>query len=158
MTEKELGVFDKDFHDLLNDMADEIDPKQSKNIFRREGLGKILDLGILIRRGFQQSWQFVVVIQALWIFLGLSPQVSDALAQIGIHISGMWIGIIAVIGIAFFACFGMVMLLYGGSQRSTYLVNMKQNPAQRMNYHFYRAMAKWAMKHERYHEKMEGSE
>lgn len=148
MTEKDLDVFDKDFHDLLNDMADEIDPKESKNIFRRDGLGKLLDFGILIRRGFQQAWQFIVIIQALWIFLGLSPQVSSALEQFGVHISGFWMGIMAIGGIVFFAGFGMAMLLYGGSQRSKFLVNQKQNPAQRMDYHFYRAMARWAKKHE----------
>lgn len=155
MTETELEDFDKDFHSLLNDMADEIDPKESKNIFRREGLGKLLDLSILIRRGFQQSWQFIVIIQALWIFLGLSPQVSAALEQFGIYISGFWMGILAFGGIIFFAVLGMAMLLYGGSQRSKFLVNQKQNPAQRMDYHFYKAMAKWAERHERYHNALE---
>lgn len=156
MTERdELEEFDKEFHNLLNDMANEVNPRESKNIFRRDGLGKVLDFFILLRRGWQQSWQFIIVVQALFIFLGLSSQVSDALSVIGIQISGMWIGILAIVGIVFFTGFGMAMLIYGGSQTSTALVNQKQNPAQRMDYHFYRAMAKWAKRHEEYHEKLD---
>ena len=148
MTENdELEKFDRPFHELLDEMAKQIDPRESRRISRR-GLGKIIDVAILLRRGFEQSWQFIIVIQALFIFLGLSPQVSAALAQLGIHISGAVIGIIAVAGIVFFFAFGMALLLYGGSQRSTFLVNQKQSPAQRMNYQYYRAMARWARRQE----------
>ena len=148
MTEKdELEKFDRPFHELLDEMAKQIDPRESRRIYRR-GLGKAIDVAILLRRGFEQSWQFIVVIQALFIFLGLSPQVSEALAQLGIYISGTVLGIMAVAGIVFFFAFGMALLLYGGSQRSSFLVNQKQNPAQRMNYQYYRAMARWARRQE----------
>lgn len=148
MTEKdELEKFDRPFHELLDEMARQIDPRESRRITRR-GLGKVIDVAILLRWGFEQSWQFIVVIQALFIFLGLSPQVSAALAQLGIHISGTVLGIMAVAGIVFFFAFGLALLLYGGSQRSTFLVSQKQNPAQRMNYQYYRAMARWARRQE----------
>jgi len=126
---------------MLHRMACQIDPSTSKRI-EREGLGKVIDVGILLRRGFQQAWQFVIVIQALFIFLGLSPQVSEALAQFGIQISGFWLGVLAVGGIIFFFVFGLAMLLYGGSQRSKFLINAQQNPNPRLDYHYYRASAK----------------
>lgn len=141
--EEELEQFDRPFHETLEEMANEIDPRESRRITRK-GLGKLIDVAILLRRGFEQSWQFVVVFQALFIFLGLSPQVSSALSQLGIPISGTSIGLIAVFAIIFFFIFGMALLLYGGTQRSSSLVNEKQDPAQRMNYHFYRGMARWA--------------
>lgn len=147
MTEDELNKFNKPFHELMDDMARRIDPRESRRISRK-GLGKVIDVAILLRQGFEQSWQFIVVIQALFIFLGLSPQVSDALAQMGIHVSGTTLGIMAVAGIVFFFAFGMALLLYGGSQRSAFLVYQKQNPAQRMDYHYYRAMALWAKRQE----------
>jgi len=137
--EKLEEIFDKPFHEVLNDMANRIDPRESRKVAgSRGGLGKLIDIGILLRRGFQESWQFVVVIQALFVFLGLSPQVSEALAQLGIQISGFWIGILAVGGIIFFFVFGLAMLLYGGSKRSTFLVNQSQNPAQRQDWLFYK--------------------
>jgi len=136
-------TFDKPFHEVLDDMASRINPRESRRITEsRGGLGKLIDIGILLRRGFQQAWQFVIVIQALFIFLGLSPQVSEALAQLGIDISGFWLGVIAVGGIVFFFVFGLAMLLYGGSQRSKFLVNQKQNPAQRQDWLFYKLASK----------------
>lgn len=144
MTDEELKQFDRPFHEILDDMAARIDPKQSKHITRK-GLGKIIDIAILLRNGFQQAWQFIVVIQALFIFLGLSPQVSLALKQLGISISGTMIGVVALGGIIFFFIFGLGLLLYGGTQRSNALISEKQAPAQRMNYHFYRAMSRWAV-------------
>lgn len=150
----ELEKFDKPFHELLDEMAKQIDPRESRRISRR-GLGRVIDIAILLRRGFEQSWQFIVIIQALFIFLGLSPQVSEALAQLGIHISGTVLGILAVAGIAFFFAFGLALLLYGGSQRSASLVDQKQNPAERMSYQFYRAMARWARRQEERLERME---
>lgn len=155
MTEKdELEKFDRPFHELLDEMAKQIDPRESRRITRR-GLGKVIDVATLLRRGFEQSWQFIVVIQALFIFLGLSPQVSAVLAQLGIHISGTAIGVAALVGIVFFFAFGLVLLLYGGSQRSSFLVDQKQNPAERMSYQFYRAMARWAKRQEERLERME---
>jgi len=136
-------VFDKPYHKVLDDMASRIDPRESRRVVEsRGGLGKLIDIGILLRRGFQQSYQFVVVIQALFIFLGLSPQVSEALGQLGIEISGFWLGVLAVVGIIFFFIFGLAMLLYGGSQRSKFLVNQKQNPAQRQDWLFYKLASK----------------
>jgi len=136
-------TFDKPFHEVLDDMANRINPRESRRITgSRGGLGKLIDIGILLRRGFQQAWQFVIVIQALFIFLGLSPQVSEALAQLGINISGFWLGVLAVGGIVFFFAFGLAMLLYGGSQRSKFLVNQKQNPAQRQDWLFYKLASK----------------
>ncbi len=145
MPKDDLSEFNKPFHEMLDDMAKKIDPKESKHITRK-GLGKIIDVAILLRRGFEQAWQFIVVIQALFIFLGLSPQVSQALTQLGIPISGTWIGIIALSGILFFFAFGLALLLYGGTQRSSALISEKQAPSQRMNYHFYKLMAKWTEK------------
>lgn len=145
LTKEDLDQFEKPFHELLDDMARRIKPKESKRI-NRKGLGKAIDVAILLRRGFEQSWQFIVIIQALFVFLGLSPQVSNALAQLGIHVSGTAIGLIAISGIIFFFAFGMALLLYGGTQRSTALITSKQNPAMRLNYHFYRTMARWAKK------------
>jgi len=137
--EKLEEVFDKPFHEVLDDMANRIDPKESRKVTEsRKGLGRLIDVGILLRRGFQQAWQFIIIIQALFIFLGLSSQVSEALAQLGIEVSGFWLGVIAICGIIFFFGFGLVMLLYGGSQRSTFLVNQKQNPAQRQDWLFYK--------------------
>lgn len=150
----DFEIFDEDFHKVIDEMVKRTDPKASREMHRK-GLGKFIDVAILLRRGFQQSWQFVVVIQALWIFLGLSPQVSDALSQFGINISGYWIGILALVGITFFFVFGLALLLYGGSERSNYQVMMKNNPAQRMDYHFYKAMARWAKRHEEYHKRGE---
>jgi len=141
--EKLEEVFDKPYHKVLDDMAGRIDPRESRRVAgSRGGLGKLIDIGILLRRGFQESWQFVVVIQALFVFLGLSPQVSEALAQLGIQISGFWLGVIAVGGIVFFFIFGLAMLLYGGSKRSTFLVNQSQNPAQRQDWLFYKLASK----------------
>jgi len=144
MVEEEESLEDfkkKSYPDMLHKMARWIDPSTSKKI-ERKGLGKLIDVAILLRRGFAQMWQFVIVIQALFIFLGLSSQVSDALAQLGIHISGFWLGVIAVGGIVFFFIFGLAMLLYGGSQRSKFLINAQQNPNPRLDYHYYRASAK----------------
>jgi len=156
--EDELEKFDRGFNDILNEMAREINPQESKNIFRRGGLGKLIDLGVLLRRGFQQSWQFIVIVQALWIFLGLSPQVSRALDQVGISISGFWIGLIAVITIVFFFGLGMILLLRGGSQRTKFLINQKQNPAQRMDYHFYHATAQKLQEIDERLDKIEGAD
>lgn len=144
---EELKVFDKPFHEVIDDMVKQTNPQESRRIHRK-GLGKLIDIAVLLRRGFQQSWQFIVVVQALFIFLGLSPQVSAALEQIGISVSGTVIGIVAVVGIAFFFVFGLALLLYGGTMRTNYQIMMKQNPAQRMNYYFYRAMARWAKRME----------
>jgi len=144
LPDEEDGLEDfreKSYPDMLHEMARRIDPSTSKRI-ERKGLGKIIDVAILLRRGFSQMWQFVVVIQALFIFLGLSPQVSEALAQLGIHISGFWLGVIAVGGIVFFFAFGLALLLYGGSQRTRFLVNAQQNPNPRLDYHFYRLASK----------------
>ncbi|KXB04721.1 hypothetical protein AKJ50_02060 [candidate division MSBL1 archaeon SCGC-AAA382A13] len=143
ISKDELDQFEKSFPELLDDMAKQINPRESRRISRK-GLGKIIDVAILLRRGFDQSWQFVVVIQALFVFLGLAPQVSESLAQFGINITGTMIGLLALGGIIFFFIFGLALLLYGGTQRSTALINEKQAPAQRMNYNFYKAMAKWA--------------
>lgn len=144
MTEKEeLDQFEKPFPELLNDMAARVDPRESRRMTRK-GLGKLIDVAILLRQGFSQSWQFIVIIQALFVFLGLAPQVSQSLGQIGINVSGTMIGIIALGGIVFFVVFGLALLLYGGTQRSSSLINQKQDPASRMNYQFYRAMSKWA--------------
>jgi len=141
--EKLREVFDKPYHKVLDDMAGRIDPRESRRVTRtRGGLGKLIDVGILLRRGFQESWQFVIIIQALFIFLGLSPQVSKALAQLGIQISGFWLGVLAVGGIIFFFVFGLAMLLYGGSKRSTFLVSQSQNPAQRQDWLFYKLASK----------------
>ena len=154
MPEEGLEQFEKSFPELLNDKAAEIDPTESRR-FTRKGLGKAIDVAILLRRGFEQAWQFIVIIQALFIFLGLSPQVSDALRQLGISLSGTAIGLIALGGIAFFFIFGLILLLYGGTQRSSSLINEKQAPAQRLNYSFYQSMSKWAMKTDKKLEKME---
>ncbi len=154
ISKDELEQFDRPFSELLDEMAEGIDPGESRH-FTRKGLGKILDLGILIRRGFQEAWQFVVLIQTLFIFLGLSPQVSQALKQLGISISGTTIGVLAVFGIVFLFIFGLVLLLYGGTHRSNSLISEKQNPAQRMNYYFYRGMARWARNADRRLEKIE---
>jgi len=149
-------VFDKPFHEVLDDMARRINPRESGRVIEtRRGLGKLIDFAILGRRGFQQAFQFIVIIQALFIFLGLSPQVSKALAQFGIHISGFWIGVIAVCGVVFFILFGLTMLLYGGSQRSTFLVNQSQNPAQRQDWLFYKLASKKLEKLDRRLDKLE---
>ena len=144
MKEEGLEQFEKSFPELLNEKAEQIDPKESRR-FTRKGLGKVIDVAILLRRGFEQAWQFIVIIQALFIFLGLSPQVSEALQQFGISLSGTAIGITALGGIVFFFLFGLALLLYGGTQRSSSLINEKQAPAQRLNYSFYQAMSKWAI-------------
>ncbi len=154
MSDEDLEQFEKPFPDLLNEKAAEIDPKESRR-FTRKGFGKIIDLAILLRKGFGQAWQFIVVIQALFIFLGLSPQVSQALSQLGISLSGTTIGIIALGGIIFFFLFGLALLLYGGTQRSSSLINEKQAPAQRLNYSFYREMSKWAKNTEKRLERIE---
>lgn len=144
MTEKDdLEQFEKSFPELLDEMATRVDPRESRRT-TREGLGKLIDLAILLRQGFGQAWQFIIVIQALFIFLGLAPQVSQSLNQLGISISGTMIGIIALGAILFFVVFGMALLLYGGTQRSTALITQKQSPSSRMNYQFYRAMSRWA--------------
>ncbi len=62
----------------------------------------------------------------------------------GLSVSGTTIGIIALGGIIFFFIFGLALLLYGGTQRFSSLVNEKQAPAQRLDYHFYKSMASWA--------------
>ena len=149
-----MDQFEKPFSELLDDMSREIDPKESRRM-TRQGLGKLIDVAILLRRGFEQAWQFIVIFQALFIFLGLSPQVSDALKQLGISVSGYMIGVLAVVGILFFFAVGLGLLLYGGTQRSSSLINEKQAPAQRMNYHFYRAMAEWTKKADKRMDKIE---
>lgn len=143
----ELDQFDRPFHEVLNDMAKRIDPKESAK-FRnlrsnttRGFLGKAMDFLLLVRKAFGQSWRFMIIVQAIFIFLGLAPEVSKSLAVIGINISGDMLVAIAITGELFLFLIGFVMLLYGGSQRSTFLVNQKQNPAQRMDYHFYKAVA-----------------
>lgn len=140
--EEDLDQFEKPFPELLDDMAAQVDPRESRRMTRK-GLGKLIDLAILLRQGFSQSWQFIVVVQALFVFLGLAPQVSQSLAQLGINVSGTMIGIIAIGGIVFFVVFGLALLLYGGTQRSSSLITQKQDPSSRMNYQFYRAMSKW---------------
>ncbi len=138
MSESNLFT-DGDFHDTLDEMAQTIDPKESKDLPERSWKGKLVDRAILLRKGFQQVWQFLVIIQALFIFLGLSESVSEAIHAItGIRISGKIIGVIALFGLAFTLAFGMFLLLIGGTQRATFLVNQKQNPAQRMDYEGYR--------------------
>ena len=154
MAEENLEQFEKSFPELLNEKAEQIDPSESRR-FTRKGIGKIIDIAILLRRGFEQAWQFIVVIQALFVFLGLAPQVSESLAQLGISLSGTAIGIIAIGGIIFFLVFGLALLLYGGTQRSSSLINEKQAPAQRLNYSFYQAMSKWAMNADKRLEKIE---
>lgn len=142
-----LEVFDDDFHNVLNKMASRIDPKESRDVLntrastKRGFIGKIMDFAILLRKGFQQSWRFMILIQAGFIFLGLAPEVSKSLKAIGIQLSGRMLVIIAIGGEFVLLAAGIIMLLYGGSQRSQFLINQKQNPAQRMNYHFYKYMA-----------------
>lgn len=141
--DEDLSVFNQKYSDVLEHMADKINPSESRDITkRRNGIGRILDIAILIRKGFGQAWQFISMITSIYIILGLSEQVSHALSLLGIMISPFQIGLLAVGSMGFFVCLGMVMLLYGGSQRSQYLINLKQNPAQRMDYVFYKETAK----------------
>jgi len=132
-------VFDKPFEEVMDTMAEGINPRASSKTLERESLiGRIMDFGILLRKGYGQAWQFIAIIQALFIFLGLSEKVSDALYQVlGIQISGYWIGVVAIAGVVFFVIFGLAMLLIGGSQRSQFLVKQKQNPAQFMDKKYY---------------------
>jgi len=142
MAEDELREFEeKEYSEMLEDMAREINPRKTGEM-TRTGLGKFIDVAVLLRRGFQQGWQFIVIIQALFVFFGLSDQVSNALAQFGLHISGYWLGVGAIGGIIFFFVFGLALLLYGGSQRTRNLIMSKQNPNPRLDFHFYRAAAK----------------
>jgi len=126
-----------DFENALEKVSHTLDLKKSGEL-TRSGLGKIVDFLVLLRRGFDQSWQFVVIIQAVWIFLGLSDNVGEAIEAIfGITIPGSYWGIIAVIGVAACLILGLLLLLYGGTQRHSFLVNQRQNPAQALDYRSY---------------------
>lgn len=125
------------FEDALEKVADTLDLKKSARI-TREGFGKLIDLFVFLRQSFQQSWQFVVIIQAMWIFLGLSDDVGVAIENLlGITVSGTWWGIIAVAGVIGCLILGLLLLIYGGSQRHSFLVNQRQNPAEALNYRSY---------------------
>lgn len=129
---KELG-----FEDALEKVSKKLDLRKSGRITRK-GLGKVVDFLVLLRRGFQESWQFVVIIQAVWIFLGLSNQVGEAIeALLGVSVSGKIWGIVALLGVASCLMLGVLLLLYGGSRRHTFLVNQRQNPAQALDYRSY---------------------
>lgn len=132
---EELG-----FEDALENVSHTLDLRKSGEL-TRTGLGKVVDFLVLLRTGFQQSWQFVVIIQAIWIFLGLSNSVSKAVeALTGVFIPGKWWGVIAVAGVAVCLVLGMVLLLYGGTQRHSFLVNQRQNPAQALDYRTYQLL------------------
>lgn len=156
MTEKDKLFLDGDFHDTLDSMAERINPAESRKLPERGWKGQIVDYAILLRRGFQQVWQFLVIFQALFIFLGLSQNVSNSIHSItGIRIPSVVIGSLALIGILFMLGFGMFLLLIGGTQKTKFLVNQKQNPAQRMDYEAYRTIIE-LLKEER--EKVEKDE
>lgn len=155
MTDSDLEQFEeKDYPEMLEDMARRINPRRTGDI-TREGFGKVIDVAVLLRRGFQQGWQFIVVIQALFIFFGLSGQVSNALAALGIYISAFWLGVLAIGGIAFFFGLGLLLLLWGGSSRSRSLMMSKQDPNPRLDYEFYKSMAEWARGMEKRQKKVE---
>ncbi len=139
-----LEIFQEKFSDVLQYMSNKIEPRDSKDIMNhRKGIGRLMDIAILLRKGFGQSWQFISILQALFIFLGLAENVSKSIELVtGIYIDPFWIGVIAFGSIVFMVLFGLGMLLYGGSQRSQFLINQKQNPAQRMDYTYYKEMAK----------------
>jgi len=139
--EDELDKFDKPFHKLIEESSSQIDPSRSAEM-RRGGLGKAIDVGILLRIGLQQTWQYMAVFTGFLLLMSISGDVAGAFHQIlGIELTGFQIGLIAVgiLGLIWLA--GILMFLKGGSQRSRFEIQQKVNPAQRLDLEFKRAVS-----------------
>jgi len=153
--EDELDKFDKSFHKLIEESSSQIDPSKSARM-RREGLGKIIDVGILLRIGLQQTYQYMIVFTGFLLLMSISGDVAGAFHQIfGVELSGFQIGLIAVgvLGLIWLA--GILMFLRGGSQRSRFEIQQKVNPAQRLDLEFKRAVSHSLKRMEKRDERIE---
>lgn len=139
--EDELDKFDKPFHELIEESSSQIDPSSSARM-RRKGLGKAIDIGILLRIGLQQTYQYMVVFTGFLLLMSISGDVAGAFYQIfGVELSGFQIGLIAVGILGLIWLMGVLMFLKGGSQRSRFEIQQKVNPAQRLDWEFKRAVS-----------------
>jgi len=131
------------FDEALERVSDTIDLRSSGRIHRK-GLGKVIDAVILLRQGFQETWQFMVVAQAFWLFLGLLPNVTAVLngtfdlLGIGFRLESVQLAVLALLVMVLLLMLGVGLLLYGGTKRHQMLINQRQNPGQKMDYEAYR--------------------
>lgn len=148
------------FDEALERLSDTIDLRSSGRIHRK-GLGRAIDGLILLRQGFQETWQFMVVAQAFWLFLGLLPNVTNVLngtlelLGIGFRLESLQLAVLALLVLVMLLMLGVALLLYGGTKRHQMLINQRQNPGQKMDYEAYRLILKRLRELE---EKVEGSE
>lgn len=132
-----------EFDEALERMSEKIDLKASGRIHRK-GLGRMIDLLILLRQGFQETWQFMVLAQAFWLFLGLLPNVTDvlngtfALVGLSFRLETVQLALIAIMAMAGLLFVGVGLLLYGGTRRHQMLITQRQNPSQKLDYEAYR--------------------
>ncbi|MBS1264035.1 MAG: hypothetical protein MAG715_01233 [Methanonatronarchaeales archaeon] len=132
-----------DFDQALERVSNTIDLRSSGRIHRR-GLGRMIDALILLRQGFQETWQFMVLFQAFWLFLGLLPNVTEVLngtfelIGISIRLETVELALASVVVMVLLLAFGVTLLLYGGSKRHQMLINQRQNPGQKLDYEAFR--------------------
>jgi len=139
--DEELDMFDRPFSELIEESSSQINPKSSARM-RRKGLGKVIDVAILLRVGLQQTWQYMVVFTGFLLLMSISGNVASAFHQIfGIELSGFQIGLLAAGILAVIWLVGVLMFLKGGSQRSRFEIQQKVNPAQLLDWRFKKAVA-----------------
>jgi len=139
--DEELDTFDRPFSELIEESSSRIDPRSSARM-RRKGLGKAIDVAILLRIGLQQTYQYIIVFTGFLLLMSVSGDLAGAFHQIfGVELSGFQIGLMAVgiLGLIWLA--GVLMFLRGGSQRSRFEIQQKVNPAQLLDWRFKKAVA-----------------
>lgn len=155
MNEKESLEWFKEheFHEALDKTYHDIDPAQSKNVFQGGPVDTAVSVFVLFWRALQQAWPLVIIGMAL---IGWREPIRTFMQSIiGIEVTIEQSMLLTAIAITILTSLGYLLFFRWGSQQKKFLSNQKQNVSQALDFRFKRAMAKWAKRHERYHEKQD---